>query len=206
MFVVNPGSQFVLRVLTDKEHYYPVRRLFRLALNAGPETLELMSADTLFSVGLKEVPSFAFQEETLGAGPTLVVALARDLADAKPEDVAAAVYGWGVGLVFQTDGALDRLTLPLPVSHLRPTSMAPDIFASDAWLYVNNHDAVKIDFRQLTPKIQDAIAELSAKTPLKTGDVLILTEANQTVVVKAGDTLRAGVTGVGMLSVQLSKK
>ncbi len=203
MFVVNPGSQFVLRVLTDKEHYYPVRRLFQMSLTEGPETLELKSADTLFSVGLKEVPHLAFKAQMQGVSPALVVALAHELVEAKPEDVDSAVYGWGVGLGFQTDCAFDFLTLPIPVSHLRPVLMAPDIFASDAWLYVNNHDAVKLDFKQLTPKIHETIAELSAKTPLKTGDVLILSAPADAVVVKTGDMLRAGVTGVGMLSVQL---
>lgn len=202
MFVVNPGSQSVLRVITDKEHYYPVRRLFNLSFSSAVDSCTLLGGDRLLSVGLKEIPELDLRQDSITVRPALTVALAKAVGGTALEDVTDALYGWAVGLVFDSGKAFDRFVLPIAVSHLRPKGMAPDILSSDMWLYVNNHEELKLDLK-LKANVAESIARLGARMPLGAGDVLMFVDEAQSVMLHTGDTVRAGVTGVGMLSVKI---
>lgn len=207
MFVVNPGPQSVLRTITDKEHYFAVRRLLAICMSSNSNTPEVLCSDRLLTVGLKEIPTLTVNmENSLQVSACLIVALGKDVFKAKPEEVSQSIYGWAAALSMNSGEKLSQLDMPIPASALRPIGMAPDVSASDMWLYVNNHDVAKIDFKRIKPGVFETISQLSQSVRLKTGDALLIEVPEKIAAVVSGDAVRAGVTGVGMLTVRILQK
>lgn len=203
MFVVHPEAIPVLRVATDKEHYFPIRRILKIEEGGAAR---LMSPHSILNVGLKEIPAFLLNDDETQVKPCLAVLFARSVKNASADEVCEAIYGWAAALIPETENAAIRLETPMAFSAVRPLAMAPDMAASDMWLYVNNHEAAKGEMKTLAAGsgLFEMLARLTQTTAIHAGDVVLVTAVHEGVTVKTGDAVRAGVTGVGMLTVAVN--
>lgn len=203
MFVIHPEAIPVLRVATDKEHYFPVRRILALEANGAAR---LMSPFSILNVGLKEIPAFLLNDDKAPVKPCLAVLFARPVKNASAGKVREAIYGWAAALVPEAMDAAARLETPMAFSAVRPKSMAPDMATSDMWLYVNNHEAAKGEMKTLASGLglYEMLARLTQTTAIHAGDVVLVSAVEASETVKTGDAVRAGVTGVGMLTVAVN--
>lgn len=207
MFVVNPGPQPVLRTITDKEHYFAVRRLLALRMCPNSFDLQVLTADRLLTVGVKETPTLSVHlQSPLQVSACLIVAMGQDIFRAPPQEVSQGIYGWATALSMDCGEKFSQLDMPIAASALRPAGKASDIWTSDMWLYVNNRAVTRVDFKQMRPGLLEAISQLSQSARLKTADALLIEFPKYSVAISSGDTVRAGVSGVGMLTVGIRQK
>jgi fumarylpyruvate hydrolase len=205
---------------------FPVRRVYCVGRNYADHAAE-MGADT------REPPFFFSKPADAlvpGGGDVayppatsnlqheveLVVALRDGGADILPARALDCVYGYAVGLDL-TRRDLQQLAKDkghpwdmgkgfdhsAPIGAIHPLTALDHPRRGSIWLKVNGQLRQHGDLEQMSWKVAEVIARLSAYVALAAGDLIFTgTPAGVSTVVR-GDLLEAGVAGVGELTIRL---
>jgi fumarylpyruvate hydrolase len=225
-YVFPPPPQVSVPVL-GIDALFPVRRVYCVGRNYADHAAE-MGADS------REAPFFFSKPADAlvpGGGAVcyppatsnlqheveLVVALAGSGANVAPERALGLVHGYAVGLDL-TRRDLQQLAKDkghpwemakgfdqsAPIGAIHPVAAVGHPTKGAIWLMVNDQLRQNGDLEQMSWKVAEVIANLSTYVALAPGDLIFTgTPAGVSTVVR-GDVLKAGVAGVGELTVRLT--
>lgn len=224
-YVFPPAPQVAVPVQGSTD-VFPVRRVYCVGQNYSAHAMEMGAsgreppfffskpADALVPGG-GEV-AYPPMTTNLQHEIELVIALAQGGSDIPVAQAAACVFGYAVGLDLtrrdlQTQSKAKGHPWEMgkgfdqggPVSAICPADGRSPPEAGAIWLKVNGAVRQSGDLSQMTWKVAEIIANLSAYVRLSAGDLIFTgTPAGVSTVVR-GDRLEGGVDGVGTLSVRL---
>ncbi len=203
MFVIAPAGQPVIPMIDDRYAFFPVRRIYSMEISENGCRTSLLCPDAVLPVGLKEVGQIQVDsDESVRVRVELVAAIGCNCRWASVSDVAQGIYAWAAAMgVVRSKNALAQL---LPVSALRKRETTVNPAQGDMWMYVNQQSADKILLNELS--IYEAMFELSRQTTLQAGDLISISASASGVDAVAADVIRVGVTGVGMLTMEIKNR
>ena len=221
-----PPSARMLLPIVDSEAVFPVRRVYCVGRNYADHAAE-MGAD------LREPPFFFSKPADAlvpGGGAVayppmtsnlqheveLVVALGQGGSDISLAQALDCVYGYAVGFDLtrrdQQQRSKDKghpwemgkgFDQSGPLSAILPVQVAGHPSSGSIWLKVNGELRQQGDLSQMTWKVAEIIANLSAYVQLAPGDLIFTgTPAGVSTIVR-GDVLEGGVAGVGELRINI---
>lgn len=221
-----PPAPPVALPVVDSDHLFPVRRVYCVGQNYSEHAMEMGSdgrqppfffgkpADALVPGGgdVAYPPLTANLQHEV----ELVVALQDGGSNIPVERALDVVFGYAVGLdltrrdlqaqakaqgrPWEMAKGFDQ-SAPLSAVRRMPHGWAPD--AGGIWLKVGGALRQQGDLAQMTWKVAEVIANLSAYVRLAAGDLIFTgTPAGVSTVVR-GDLLEGGVDGVGELQIRL---
>lgn len=146
----------------------------------------------------------------------LVVALHGGGADIDPADALDLVYGYGVGLDMTRQDlqrGAQELSRPWAISKsadksapcgpLSPAESVGHPSAGRIWLSVNGETKQDSDIQLQRWSVSEAISILSLHYELSAGDIILTGTPAGIGLVERGDTIRAGVEGLGEIEVSI---
>ena len=221
-----PPSARMLLPIVDSEAVFPVRRVYCVGRNYADHAAE-MGAD------LREPPFFFSKPADAlvpGGGAVayppmtsnlqheveLVVALGQGGSDIPLAQALDCVYGYAVGFDLtrrdQQQRSKDKghpwemgkgFDQSGPLSAILPVQAVGHPSSGSIWLKVNGELRQQGDLSQMTWKVAEVIANLSAYVQLAPGDLIFTgTPAGVSTIVR-GDVLEGGVAGVGELRINI---
>ena len=221
-----PPSARMLLPIVGSEAVFPVRRVYCVGRNYADHAAE-MGAD------LREPPFFFSKPADAlvpGGGAVayppmtsslqheveLVVALGQGGSDIPLAQALDCVYGYAVGFDLtrrdQQQRSKDKghpwemgkgFDQSGPLSAILPVQVAGHPSSGSIWLKVNGELRQQGDLSQMTWKVAEVIANLSAYVQLAPGDLIFTgTPAGVSTIVR-GDVLEGGVAGVGELHISI---
>ena len=225
LYSFSPSARMLLPI-AGSEAIFPVRRVYCVGRNYADHAAE-MGAD------LREPPFFFSKPADAlvpGGGAVayppmtgnlqheveLVVALGQGGSDIPLAQALDCVYGYAVGFDLtrrdQQQRSKDKghpwemgkgFDQSGPLSAILPVQVAGHPSSGSIWLKVNGELRQQGDLSQMTWKVAEVIANLSAYVQLAPGDLIFTgTPAGVSTIVR-GDVLEGGVAGVGELRINI---
>ena len=202
---------------------FPVRRIFCVGRNYADHAREMgmggeralpffftKPADAIMPNG-SDVP-YPSHTSNLHHEVELVVALSGSGSNVNADSASSLVFGYAVGNDLtrrDQQGVARDLGRPwdvakgfdhcAPVSQILPVAKAGHPVAGRIWLEVNGHLRQQGDLSDMIWKVPEIIAELSTWFDLFGGDLIFTGTPAGVGPLVAGDRVRAGVDGVGVL-------
>lgn len=223
--VFPPPAQVAIPV-AGSQALFPVRRVYCVGRNYAEHAAE-MGADT------REPPFFfgkpadalvpgggdvAYPPATdnLQHEVELVVALATGGADIQPEQALDCVYGYAVGIDLTRRDLQQRakekghpwdmakgFDQSAPIGEIQALAAVGHPAQGSIWLRLNGQLRQSGDLDQMSWKVAEIIAKLSAFVALAPGDLIFTGTPSGVSTVRPGDLLEAGIAGVGELMVRI---
>ena len=148
----------------------------------------------------------------------LVVALHSGGMDIAPADAAQHIYGYAVGIDMtrrDLQGVAKKAGRPwetaksfdhsAPISEITPKSDIGFLERAGITLHVNDVERQSSDISEMIWSVPEIISELSRLFELHAGDIIFTGTPSGVGPVKPGDRLRASISGVGELNLQVCK-
>lgn len=227
-YVVAPHKQAAVPV-ADSNDLFPVHRIYCVGQNYAAHVREMggdpeKTKPVFFTkpadgIVINNAPiSYPMATENLHFEAELVVALHSGGVNLNLDQAQACVFGYGVGIDFTRRDLQARCKSKgqpwdiakgfdhsAPVSHLRPVSQCDGVENARIWLSVNDVMKQEANTDDMIWNVPGIIAELSHYFELASGDLIYTGTPSGVDAVAAGDTIRAGVDGVGELELSISK-
>lgn len=228
-FTFAPPPQAVVPVF-NSDALFPVHRIYCVGRNYEEHAKEMGAtgreapffftkpADAVFPVPESKPATMDFPVAThnLHHEIELVVALGKGGRNIAAADAAQHIWGYAVGLdltrrdlqaeakangrPWDTAKGFDQSA---PITPIRPVAMTAPVDEAEIWLYVNNVKRQVGRVSQMIWSVAEVIEHLSQYYELQPGDLIFTGTPAGVSQVVAGDTLEGGVTGVGVLKLQL---
>ena len=230
MKTVFPAPEPVGIPVSGSEGVFPVRRIYCVGRNYAEHAREMgftgreepfffcKPADAILHVPEGETGELPYPPGTanLHYEAELVVALAAGGRDLSPEQAAACIYGYAVGLDMtrrDLQGEAKKQGRPwevgkafdhsAPIGSIHPAGPGGVLEQAEITLAVNGETRQKGDVSQMIWKIAESIAYLSGLFELKAGDLIFTGTPEGVGAVVPGDLMVAAVRGVGTLRVKV---
>jgi fumarylpyruvate hydrolase len=228
-YVFSAPGQVVLPVvgLTD---LFPVRRIYCVGRNYADHAREMghsgreapfffaKPADAVLAIAPGKSATLPFPAQTgdLQYETELVVALGRGGTNIATADAPGLVWGYAVGIDLtrrDLQSELKRQGRPweisksfdhsAPISAVRPVTKSGWLEGGRIWLDINGQRRQDSDISCMIWGVNDIIAHLSRYFALAPGDLIFTGTPAGVAAVRPGDVLRAGVDGVGELTLEI---
>ncbi len=147
----------------------------------------------------------------------LVAAIGTGGKNIQAADALRHIWGYGIGLDMtrrDLQGEMKKQGRPwdigkgfeqsAPIGPITPAAQAGDVTKADIWLQVNGQDRQRSTVSKLIWSIGEIIEHVSAAWELQPGDLIFTGTPEGVAAVVSGDTLVAGVTGLGELRVRIA--
>ena len=221
-YILEPPDVASLPILGSDQRF-PIRRIFCIGRNYAEHAREMGAsvdktapmffckpADAIVSDGA-DVP-YPSVTLDLHHEVEMVVALARGGVEVAPEQAAALIFGYGVGLdltrrdlqakakekghPWDSAKAFDHSA---PVSALRPATEADVTAATRLQLIVNGEERQSTALGDMVHSVAEIIAALSQLFELKSGDLIFTGTPAGVAALQRGDRFQAELVGVATL-------
>ncbi|WP_448118786.1 fumarylacetoacetate hydrolase family protein [Pseudomonas serbica] len=149
----------------------------------------------------------------------LVVAIGKDGVDISPEKALGHVWGYGVGIDLtrrDIQAVAKKMGRPwdwakgfdesAPCSKLRPVSAAGHPGKGSIWLKVNGEERQRGDLADQIWAVSEVISYASKSIALKAGDLIFTGTPAGVGALEQGDTVQAGIEGVGEIVFTVGKR
>lgn len=230
-FLFAPPPMPVIPVQVERYEFFPVHRVYCVARNYRAHAAEtggavpaepfffMKAPDMVRPVGEKDVLRLSVPPETTAFEHEieLVAALSKGGRNMTREEAEEAVWGWCAGIDFtRRDHIKASMTAghpwtfgknfenAAPVSHVRPKHRVPIPAPTDLWLYVNNEKRQAGSTADMIYDPFELIAYLSRFVTLAPGDLVFTGTPGGAGNLRPGDVIRAGVNGVGALTIEVA--
>ena len=147
----------------------------------------------------------------------LVVAIGTGGKDIKAADAMKHIYGYAIGLDMtrrDLQNDMKKQGRPwcigkafdssAPIGPITPVAQAGDVTKAEIWLQVDGKDRQRSNVSKLIWNIGETIEHLSAAWELQPGDLIYSGTPEGVAAVVAGDTMVAGIGGLGTLTVKVA--
>jgi fumarylpyruvate hydrolase len=228
-YVFSAPGQVVLPVVGSTD-LFPVRRIYCVGRNYADHAIEMghsgreapfffaKPADAVLAISPGKSATLAYpgQTDDLQYETELVVALGRGGANISAADAAGLVWGYAVGIDLtrrDLQSALKRQGRPweiskgfdhsAPISAVRPVTKSGWLAGGRIWLDVNGQRRQDSDIACMIWGVNDIIEHLSRYFALAPGDLIFTGTPAGVAAVRPGDVLRAGIDGVGELTLAI---
>jgi len=229
-YVFAAPGQVVLPVVGSTD-LFPVRRIYCVGRNYADHAREMghtgreapfffaKPADAALPIAPGSTGTLVYpgQTDDLQYETELVVALGGRGANVRAQDAAGLVWGYAVGIDLtrrDLQSALKRQGRPweiskgfdqsAPLSAVRPIGTSGWLESARIWLDVNGQRRQDSDIAQMIWSVNDIIEHLSRYFALAPGDLIFTGTPSGVAAVRPGDVLRAGVEGVGELTLAIA--
>ena len=209
---------------------FPVRRIYCVGRNYAEHAREMgdtgreppfffsKPADAVLSVaaGGEGVLPYPPQTQDLHHEVELVVALGAGGRDLSPEQAAASIWGYAIGLDMtrrDLQGAAKKAGRPwetgkafdhsAPIGPLHPAADVRSMANGSITLTVNGQPRQSGDLSDMIWSVPEAIAYLSTLFELQAGDLIYTGTPAGVGAVVAGDVLEGAIDGLGTLRVRI---
>ncbi|HNC50722.1 MAG TPA: fumarylacetoacetate hydrolase family protein [Accumulibacter sp.] len=224
-YVFPPPVQVAIPI-AGSQRLFPVRRVYCVGRNYADHAAE-MGADTREPPFFFSKPADALvpgggdvaypaATDNLQHEVEMVVALASGGADIQPEQALDCVYGYSVGIDLTRRDLQQRakekghpwdmgkgFDQSAPIADIQPLAAVGHPAHGSIWLKVNGQLRQNGDLEQMSWKVAEIIAKLSAYVALAPGDLVFTGTPAGVSTVRRGDLLEAGIAGVGELKVRI---
>lgn len=149
----------------------------------------------------------------------LVVAIGKDGVDISPEQALEHVWGYGVGIDLtrrDIQAQAKKMGRPwdwakgfdesAPCSVLHPVSAVGHPAKGSIWLKVNGEERQSGDLADQIWAVSDVISCASKSVALKAGDLIFTGTPAGVGALEQGDTVEAGIEGVGRITFTVGKR
>ena len=228
-YVFAPPPQPVVPVIGTSD-LFPIHRVYCVGRNYAEHAREMgfsgreppfffaKPADAVIPVPEGSVIGIPYPGEThdFHHEIELVVAIGRRGRTLSPQDAAASVWGYAVGLdmtrrdlqgdakkngrPWETGKAFDASA---PLSPIRRAPAGAPLAAGRIWLSVNGTLRQEGDLAQLTWNVGETIEHLSRYFELAPGDLIFTGTPAGVAAVVRGDRLDGGIDGVGRIALRI---
>jgi len=231
MSFVVPATPTMSVPVVGQDGQFPVRRVYCVGRNYEEHAKEmgftgreppfffLKPADAVVYVpagttGTIPYPSLTknFHHEV-----ELVVAIGTGGKDIKAADAMKHIYGYAIGLDMtrrDLQNDMKKQGRPwcigkafdssAPIGPITPVAQAGDVTKAEIWLQVDGKDRQRSNVSKLIWNIGETIEHLSAAWELQPGDLIYSGTPEGVGAVVAGDTMVAGIGGLGTLTVKVA--
>lgn len=210
---------------------FPVRRIYCVGRNYEEHAKEmgftgreppfffLKPADAIVVVNAGETGTIPYPSLTknLHHEIELVVAIGTGGKNIKAADAKNHIYGYAVGLDMtrrDLQGEMKKQGRPwcigkafdqsAPIGPIMPAAQAGDVENAELFIQVNGQDRQRSNVSKLIWNIGETIEHLSAAWELQPGDLIFTGTPEGVAAVVSGDTMVAGVAGLGTLTVRVA--
>lgn len=229
-FVFTPPVQASVPVVGQSEHF-PVHRIYCVGRNYAEHAKEMgftgreapfffmKPADAVVTAP-KDMPvamPYPSLTQNLHHEIELVVAIGKGGKNIAAAQALEYVWGYAVGLDMtrrDLQGDMKKQGRPwcigkafecsAPMSAITPAAQAGDVAQAEIWLKVNGQDRQRSNVNQLIWNIAETIEHISQAWHLQPGDLIMTGTPEGVGAVKAGDVLEGGITGLGLLRVEIT--
>lgn len=227
-FIFSPSPQASVPI-ADSQLTFPVRRIYCVGQNYAEHVKEMggdpsKTRPVFFSkpadaVVINNSPvAYPLATENLHYEAELVVALKSGGRQLSAEESKNSIYGYAIGIDFTRRDLQAKcksggkpwdiakgFDQSAPISAIRPAELCPEIADSRIWLSVNGETKQDGNTNDMIWNVAGIIAELSNFYELKAGDLIFTGTPSGVGAVTVGDELKAGIDGVGELSVTMQQ-
>jgi len=230
-YVFSPPAPVVLPVLGSPA-LFPVHRIYCVGRNYADHAREMghsgreapfffaKPADAALAIapGVTATLNYPSQTGDLQYETELVVALGGAGNDLDPAVAGSLIWGYGVGIdltrrdlqaeakkqgrPWEISKGFDHSA---PVSAIRPVAQSGRIDRGRIWLEVNGERRQDGDLSSMIWGVDQIIAQLSRYFALAPGDLVFTGTPAGVGALRAGDRLRAGIEGVGEISLAIAR-
>lgn len=230
MKTVIPPLDTVALAVAGTDAVFPVRRVYCVGRNYAEHAREMgvsgredpfffaKPADAIMNVaddqtGVMPYPSCT---QNLHHEVELVVALSQGGRDLTPEQAAACIWGYAIGLdmtrrdlqgeakkagrPWETGKGFDHAA---PIGPLHPVAQTGVLSSGSISLSVNAAPRQQGDLSDMIWSVPEALAYLSTLFELKAGDLVFTGTPAGVGAVKSGDLMSASIVGLGTLRVRI---
>jgi fumarylpyruvate hydrolase len=232
MKTVIPALPVAAIPVAGSDALFPVRRVYCVGRNYAEHAKEMgftgredpfffnKPADALLNVADGQVGVLPYPPKTsnLHYEIELVVALDKGGRDLTPEQAAACVWGYAIGLDMtrrDLQGEAKKLGRPwevgkafdhsAPIGPLHPRERTGELNSGAISLSVNGTVKQSSDLSQMIWNVAESISYLSGLFELKAGDIIFTGTPEGVGPVVVGDTMIGAIAGLGELHVRVEK-
>jgi fumarylpyruvate hydrolase len=227
-YVIEPPPRASIAVASNPERF-AVRRVFCVGRNYASHAREMGHDPEREAPFFFNKPADAVVDAAPDAGARIVyppqtqqldheielaVALASGGTDVQPDDALGLVFGYAPALDL-TRRDLQRAAkekgrpwawakafdASLPIAPLRPVADVGHPAAGRIWLRVDGTERQSADLSELIWSVSEVIAQISRSMRLAAGDVILTGTPSGVGPIAVGQTVRAGIDGLGELEV-----
>ena len=231
MSFVVPATPTMSVPVAGQDGQFPVRRVYCVGRNYEEHAKEmgftgreppfffLKPADAVVYVPAGTTGTIPYPSLTknLHHEVELVVAIGTGGKDIKAADAMKHIYGYAIGLdMTRRDLQNDMkkqgrpwcigkaFDASAPIGPITPVAQAGDVTQAEIWLQVDGKDRQRSNVSKLIWNIGETIEHLSAAWELQPGDLIYSGTPEGVAAVVAGDTMVAGIGGLGTLTVKVA--
>jgi fumarylpyruvate hydrolase len=232
MKTIIPALPVAAIPVAGSDALFPVRRVYCVGRNYAEHAKEMgftgredpfffnKPADALLHVADGQVGVLPYPPKTsnLHYEIELVVALDKGGRDLTPEQAAACVWGYAIGLDMtrrDLQGEAKKLGRPwevgkafdhsAPIGPLHPRERTGELNSGAISLSVNGTVKQSSDLSQMIWNVAESISYLSGLFELKAGDIIFTGAPEGVGPVVVGDTMIGAIAGLGELHVRVEK-
>ncbi|NGM87887.1 fumarylacetoacetate hydrolase family protein [Parapusillimonas sp. SGNA-6] len=232
MKTIIPALPVAAIPVAGSDALFPVRRVYCVGRNYAEHAKEMgftgredpfffnKPADALLNVADGQVGVLPYPPKTsnLHYEIELVVALDKGGRDLTPEQAAACVWGYAIGLDMtrrDLQGEAKKLGRPwevgkafdhsAPIGPLHPREKTGELNSGAISLSVNGTAKQSSDLSQMIWNVAESISYLSGLFELKAGDIIFTGTPEGVGPVVVGDTMIGAIAGLGELHVRVEK-
>lgn len=230
MNTVIPPLETAALAVVSTDAVFPVRRVYCVGRNYAEHAREMgdtgredpfffaKPADAIMNVadGQTGVMPYPSRTQNLHHEVELVVALGQGGRDLTPEQAAACIWGYAIGLdmtrrdlqgeakkagrPWETGKGFDHAA---PIGPLHPATRTGVLSSGSISLSVNAAPRQQGDLSDMIWSVPEALAYLSTLFELKAGDLVFTGTPAGVGAVKSGDLMSASIVGLGTLQVRI---
>lgn len=230
MKTVIPPLETAVLAVVGTDAVFPVRRVYCVGRNYAEHAREMgetgredpfffaKPADAIMNVadGQTGVMPYPSRTQNLHHEVELVVALSQGGRDLTPEQAAACIWGYAIGLdmtrrdlqgeakkagrPWETGKGFDHAA---PIGPLHPATQTGVLSSGSISLSVNAAPRQQGDLSDMIWSVPEALAYLSTLFELKAGDLVFTGTPAGVGAVKSGDLISASIVGLGTLQVRI---